>query len=71
MNNIQNVNKIAMIKFMKKQINLIVAECGSGKSTTICQTIPNKLSLSSGRILVVIDTTVGRDSFIQDGQAQT
>lgn len=57
--------------FKKGQINLIVAECGSGKSTAIYQTIPNKLGLSFGRILVLIDTTVGRDSFIQDGQAQT
>lgn len=55
--------------FQKGQINLIEAACGSGKSTAIYETIPNKLGLTSGRVLVLIDTTVGRDSFIQDDKA--
>ena len=56
--------------FKKGQINLVVADCGTGKSTAIYKTIPERLSLSIGKILVLIDTTMGRDSFVRDELAQ-
>ena len=56
--------------FEKGQINLVVADCGTGKSTAVYKTIPERLSLSIGKILVLIDTTMGRDSFVRDELAQ-
>lgn len=54
----------------KGQINSIYANCGSGKSTAIYHDIPAQIGVSEGNILVLIDTSAGRDSFIKSGQAE-
>ncbi len=63
-------NALDYESFQLGQINLIVANCGSGKSTAIYKTIPEKLNTNVGRILVLIDTVAGQDSFIKEEHAQ-
>lgn len=55
--------------FKKGKLNLINADCGSGKTTAAFKTIPQKLNIAPHRCLVLINTTSGRDSFVQDGYA--
>lgn len=63
-------NALDYESFQLGQINLIVANCGSGKSTAVYKTIPEKLNTNVGRILVLIDTVAGKDTFIRDEVAQ-
>ena len=63
-------NALDYESFQLGQINLIVANCGSGKSTAVYKTIPEKLNTNVGRILVLIDTVAGKDSFIKEEHAQ-
>lgn len=54
----------------KGQINLIYSSCGSGKTTAIYKTIPQAIGIKTSKVLVLIDTTAGKDSFIKEGQAE-
>ena len=54
----------------KGQINLIYSNCGSGKTTAIYKTIPQAIGIKTSKVLVLIDTTAGKDSFIKEGQAE-
>lgn len=47
--------------------NLIVAPCGSGKSTAAFHTIPEYLEVEPRRSLILINTVSGADSFVMDG----
>lgn len=47
--------------------NLIVAPCGSGKTTAAFHTIPDYLKVEPHRSLILINTVSGADSFIMDG----
>jgi len=47
--------------------NLIVAPCGSGKTTAAFHTIPNYLKVEPRRSLILINTASGADSFVMDG----
>lgn len=47
--------------------NLIIAPCGSGKTTAAFHTIPDYLKVEPRRSLILINTVSGADSFIMDG----
>ena len=55
--------------FAKGQLNLIVAPCGSGKTTAAFTTIPNYLQIKPYRCLVLVSTVAAVDEFVNDKYA--
>lgn len=54
-------------KFTLGTINLIQAQCGSGKTTAAFKTIPNLLNLDPNQGLYLIDTSAGEYEFVKMG----
>ena len=54
-------------KFVQGTINLLQANCGSGKTTAAFKTIPALLDLDPNRGLYLIDTTAGEYEFVRMG----
>lgn len=56
--------------FKLGKFNFIQADCGSGKTTAAFTTIPQYLHVTGARSLILINTTSGADSFVNEGFAQ-
>lgn len=58
---------IVFDSFKLGALNLIVAPCGSGKTTAAFNTIPSHLQVSPQRSLILINTVSGAESFVEEG----
>ena len=56
--------------FKMGAFNLIVAPCGSGKTTAAFVTIPDYLKVTPQRSLILVNTVSGEDAFVYDGYAK-
>ena len=55
--------------FVLGKLNLIVAPCGSGKTTAAFTTIPEYLQIEPKNTLILINTVSGAEEFVQDDLA--
>lgn len=55
--------------FQLGKLNLIVAPCGSGKTTAAFKTIPEYLKVEPRRSLILINTISGEEEFVQNDLA--
>lgn len=55
--------------FRLNKLNLVVAPCGAGKTTAAFEAIPQHLNVSPSRSLILIDTSAGAQSFVNDNYA--
>ena len=55
--------------FAKGKLNLIIASCGSGKTTAAFKTIPDHLKVSPHRSLILINTVSGEEEFVYNDLA--
>lgn len=55
--------------FKLGKLNLIIAPCGAGKTTAAFESIPQKLNVAPEHSLILIDTTAGEQSFVNDNYA--
>lgn len=59
-------NAIICDSFELNAFNLIVAPCGSGKTTAAFSTIPDYLHVTPNRCLVLVNTRSAADSFVEE-----